>query len=80
MKVFSIWTCFYIRQVSYIAHAKQLTCRPFGEIEAVGVVNLRTARSLTGDHLSSVPAAETLVLALFGHHRLVLPFAMAPPL
>lgn len=56
------------------------TCGPLGEVEAVGVVNFGTAGLLTGNHLSSVAAAETLVLSLFGHHHLVLPLAVAPPL
>lgn len=57
-----------------------LTCGPLGEVEAVGVVNFGAAGSLAGNHLSSVSAAETLVLSLLGHHHLVLPLAVAPPL
>lgn len=44
------------------------------------MVNFGTARFLTGNHLSSVSTAETLVLSFFGHHHLLLPFAVAPPL
>lgn len=44
------------------------------------MVDLGTAGLLARHHLTAVPAAEALVLALFGHHRLVLPPAVAPPL
>lgn len=59
--------------------AETLTCRPLGEVETVCMVNLRTSRSLTGNHLSSVSTAEALVLSLFGHHHLVLLLAVASP-
>lgn len=62
------------------ARAEPLTCRPLGEVEAVGVVDFGAAGSLTGNHLSSVSAAETLVLSFFGRHHLALPLAVAPPL
>lgn len=66
--------------VGYCVHAESLTCRPLGEVEAVGVINFGTAGSLTGNHLSTVSAAETLVLSFFGHHHLLLLLAVAPPL
>lgn len=56
------------------------TCRPLGEVETVGVVNFRTTGLLTGNHLSSVSTAETLILSFFGHHHLLLPLAVASPL
>lgn len=52
-----------------------LTCRPFGEVETVCVVDLGTPWSLTGHNLSPVPTTETLVLPLLGHLHLVLPFS-----
>lgn len=52
-----------------------LTCRPFGEVETVCVVDLGTAWSLTGHNLSPVPTTEALVLPLLGHLHLVLPFS-----
>lgn len=58
-------------------HTQTLTCGPLGEVETVRVVNFGTSRSLTGDHLSPVSAAEALVLSLFGHHRLALLLAVA---
>lgn len=64
----------------YCADAKPPTCWPLGEVETVGVVNFGTARFLAGNHLSSVSAAETLVLSFFGHHDLLPPPAVAPPL
>lgn len=63
-----------------MVHAEPLTCRPLGEVEAVGVVNFRTAGSLTGNHLSSISTAETLILSFFGHHHFVLLLAVSPPL
>lgn len=44
------------------------------------MVDFGTAGLLAGHHLSSVPAAEALVLPLLGHHHLLLPLAVAPPL
>lgn len=61
-------------------HAEPPTCRPLGEVEAVSMVNFGTAGSLTGHHLSSISTAETLILSFFGHHHLVLPLAVSPPL
>lgn len=56
------------------------TCRPLGEAETVCMVNFGTSRSLAGNHLSSISAAETLILSFFGHNHLALLLAMASPL
>lgn len=64
----------------HCVHAEPPTCRPLGEVETVSVVYFGTAGSLAGNHLSAVSAAETLILALFGHHHFALPLAVAPPL
>lgn len=45
------------------------------------MVHFWTSWFLAGDHLSSVSTAETLVLSLFGKHRLLLlPAVASPPL
>ncbi len=48
----------------------RLTCRSLGEIEAVGVVNLRTARPLTGHNLSSISTAKALIFPLLDYFLL----------
>lgn len=66
--------------VCYSTHAELLTCRPLGEVETVRMVNFGASGSLAGNHLSSVSAAETLILSFFGHDHLALFLAMTPPL
>lgn len=63
------------------AAAAALACRPLGQVEAVGVVDLRASRLLAGDDLAAVAAAEALVLPLLGHDllRLLLPRDPPPP-
>lgn len=62
------------------AAAAALACRPLGQVETVGVVDLGASRPLAGDDLAAVAAAEALVLPLLGHHLLRFLLAGDPPL
>lgn len=56
--------------ISLELRRRLVTCRSFGEAEAVCVVHLWTAGPLAGHQLTRVPAAEALVLPLAGHLHL----------
>lgn len=62
------------------AAAAALACRPLGQVETVGVIDLGASRPLAGDDLAAVAAAEALVLPLLGHHLLGLLLPGDPPL
>lgn len=51
---------------------ESLTCRSPGEIQTVGMIDLRAARLLTRHNLPAITTEETFILSLLGDLQLAL--------
>lgn len=65
-----------VKQVRYkrlvLFENESLTCRSLGQIQTVGMIDLRTAGLLTRHNLPSITTVETFILSLLGDRQLTL--------